>query len=483
MNAPRAPRWSIAERSTWWFSLTTALAVLVISSVAAWHMRDALDQALAARLTTAHQAMKAKFERLPTEIDGRPVTIQDHATQFVAFAREIQEERLNVPMAWRALDGLGNAQVASYQHPSIERFRWPEEMPLGDTLDTTDGFRLTYERLENDGAWIGLAIDARPQRARWNTFLSISLALAVVSGIGAYASGRFFISQMCAHLERLAASARRVRDSREKVELETKSVPREIGDVVSALGDMLGNIRTEADRTRLLTAGLAHELGSPLQNLIGETEVVLMRDHDAEEYRTVLRSHLEELRDIGHAVGNLMTLVSISQATGPREAERFDLSDEARLRLRRERAHAGRRQIQLEEQLPEEADLVGDREAIWLAVSNLVANAIDYSPTGGRVRIVMRADEREVTVSVEDSGPGVPESEREKIFEPFYRGETMKNRRAGYGLGLSISKKAVDAHGGTLRVDRSPDLGGARFRLALPRTPRGARKPEHDQLA
>jgi two-component system heavy metal sensor histidine kinase CusS len=260
-------------------------------------------------------------------------------------------------------------------------------------------------------------------------------------------------------------------------------VPREIGDVVSALGDMLGNIRTEADRTRLLTAGLAHELGSPLQNLIGETEVVLMRDHDAEEYRTVLRSHLEELRDIGHAVGNLMTLVSISQATGPREAERFDLSDEARLRLRRERAHAGRRQIQLEEQLPEEADLVGDREAIWLAVSNLVANAIDYSPTGGRVRIVMRADEREVTVSVEDSGPGVPEGEREKIFEPFYRGETMKNRRAGYGLGLSISKKAVDAHGGTLRVDRSPELGGARFRLVLPRTPSGIRKAEHDELA
>lgn len=462
-------RWSIAERSTWWFSLTTAIAVLLISSVAAWHMRGALDQSLQAEIVTGLQAMKAKYERLPDRIGERPATIADHAPEFVEIARAIQDERLDTPMAWRVVDGLVGAELASYAHPSIERFDWPREMPLGRALDTPGGFRLAYERFENDGAWVGLAVDARPQRARWRTFVTLSVALALISGLGAYASGRFFIRQMCEHLERLASSARAVRDSREKVALDTENVPDEIGNVVAALGDMLGNIRLEADRTRLLTAGLAHELGSPLQNLIGETEVVLMREHDAEEYRKVLRSHLEELRDIGHAVGNLMTLVSISQATGPREAERFDLADEARVRLRRERSHAVRREIELEELLDDRLELVGDREALWLAVSNLVANAIDYSPAGGRVRLTMRGDAEAVHVSVEDTGAGVPESERERIFEPFYRGKTMKNRRAGYGLGLSISKKAVDAHGGELRVDRSPELGGARFVLRLPR--------------
>ncbi len=472
-------RWSIAERSTWWFSITTAVAVLAISSVAAWHMRRALDQSLEAEIVTGLQAMKVKYERLPAEVDGRPATIADHAREFAEIARAIQDERLDTPMAWRVVDGLVGAELASYAHPSIERFVWPLEMPLGATLDTSDGFRLTYERFENDGAWVGLAVDARDQRTRWRAFLSISVGLALVSGLGAFASGRIFIRQMCEHLERLARSARAVRDSRENVALDTENVPREIGNVVAALGDMLGNIRIEADRTRLLTAGLAHELGSPLQNLIGETEVVLMREHEAEEYRKVLRSHLEELRDLGHAVGNLMTLVSISQATGPREAESFDLAEEARVRLRRERSHAVRREIELEELLDERAELVGDREALWLAVSNLVANAIDYSPTGGRVRLTLKAEPAALDVTVEDTGPGVPESERERIFEPFYRGETMKNRRAGYGLGLSISKKAVDAHGGELRVDRSPELGGARFHLRLPRRPRA----DHDQRA
>jgi signal transduction histidine kinase len=476
VNAALRPRWSIAERSTRWFSLTTAVAVLLISSVAAWHMRRALDQSLRAEIVTNLQTMKVKLDRLPPTSEGRPATISDRVREFAEIARAIQDERLDTAMAWRVVDGLVGAELASYLHPSLERFEWPSEMPLGYTIDTADGFRLTYERLENDGAWIGLAVDARNERARWRAFLTISVVLALASGFGAFASGRYFIRQMCTHLKRLADSARSVRDSREHVALDTRNVPREVGDVVAALDEMLGNIRTEADRTRLLTAGLAHELGSPLQNLIGETEVVLMREHPAEEYRVVLRSHLEELRDIGHAVGNLMTLVSISQATGPREAERFDLADEARVRLRRERAHAGRRQIELVELLPANAEIVGDREALWLAVSNLVANAIDYSPAGGRVRLTMTCSPSEVQVAVEDTGPGVPDSERERIFEPFYRGETMKNRRAGYGLGLSISKKAVDAHGGVLRVDRSPELGGARFQLVLPRVPRVPRE-------
>jgi len=467
-DAPDA-RWSIAERSTWWFSLTTAVAVLVISSVAAWRMRRALDQSLELELSQGLQAMKAKYERLPTEIDGRPSSLSDHTNDFVEIARAIQEEHLETPMAWRVVDGMVGAELASYWHPSIDSFAWPAEMPMGRTVDTSDGFRVQYDRLENDGAWVGLAVSMREQRAQWRFFLFLSVVLAIASGVGAFASGRYFIRQMCTHLRHLADSARAVRDSRGKVELDTARVPREIGDVVSALREMLDNIRLEADRTRLLTAGLAHELGSPLQNLIGETEVALMGESTNEEYRDVLKSHLEELRDIGHAVGNLMTLVSISQATGPREAEHFDLAEEARVRLRRERAHAGRRDIEFDEHIAQHLELVGDREALWLAVSNLVANAIDYSPKGGRVRLVMQGDAERVEVVVEDSGQGVPESERQRIFEPFYRGETMKNRRAGYGLGLSISKKAIDAHGGTLEVDRSPELGGARFKLVVPR--------------
>jgi signal transduction histidine kinase len=219
-----------------------------------------------------------------------------------------------------------------------------------------------------------------------------------------------------------------------------------------------------------LTTGLAHELGSPLQNLIGETEVALMSERDSEQYRAVLRSHLEELRDIGYAIGNLMTLCAIDATDkgAAAELERFDLGREAELRLRRERTHAERRGVQLAIEPHGDLEIEGDREALLLAVSNLVANAIDWSPPGGRVVCDISGVDGEVDVTVDDAGPGVPDDERQHIFEPFQRGRAAKGRRAGYGLGLAIAKRAVDAHGGGVSVERSP-LGGARFRLSLPR--------------
>jgi len=167
-----------------------------------------------------------------------------------------------------------------------------------------------------------------------------------------------------------------------------------------------------------------------------------------------------------------MTLVSLGQSGAARLDEAFDLGQEAQVRLRRERAHAERRGTTLE--LNEHGDLTifGDREALWLVVSNLVANAIDYTPSGGKVRLDLEGQGERVRILVDDSGPGVSPDQREKIFEPFYRGPTSKGRRAGYGLGLSIVAKAVHTHGGTVVVETAP-LGGARFRVDLPRNRRG----------
>jgi signal transduction histidine kinase len=138
------------------------------------------------------------------------------------------------------------------------------------------------------------------------------------------------------------------------------------------------------------------------------------------------------------------------------------------VRLRRERAHAARRGTELSSEARGDLTICGDREALWLVVSNLVANAIDYAPPGGRVRLEMSAAGERVRVIVDDSGPGVPAEERERIFESFYRGPTSKGKRAGYGLGLSIVRKAVHAQGGTIAVETSP-FGGARFKVELPR--------------
>jgi two-component system OmpR family sensor kinase len=108
----------------------------------------------------------------------------------------------------------------------------------------------------------------------------------------------------------------------------------------------------------------------------------------------------------------------------------------------------------------------GDCRLLMRATGNLLRNAQKY----GNSKVALSASRKlgGVSITVDDDGPGIPEEEREKVFEPFYRLDRSRDRSTGgFGLGLSIAAKAVSLHGGSLKIDTSP-LGGARFTITLP---------------
>jgi two-component system OmpR family sensor kinase len=117
--------------------------------------------------------------------------------------------------------------------------------------------------------------------------------------------------------------------------------------------------------------------------------------------------------------------------------------------------------------LPDDlGELELDRRLLARAVGNLLRNAQKYA--GKHILLSAVRDARAVEITVDDDGPGIPEDEREKIFDPFYRLDRSRDRATGgFGLGLSIARKAVALHGGSLRAETSP-LGGARFVITLP---------------
>jgi signal transduction histidine kinase len=119
----------------------------------------------------------------------------------------------------------------------------------------------------------------------------------------------------------------------------------------------------------------------------------------------------------------------------------------------------------LGDELGEPASCMGTALQLQQVVANLVQNAVDASPPGGRVLIALALDGSDWLLSVDDEGPGVPEDRRERIFEPFY---TTKPEGVGTGLGLAISHTILREHKGSLRVTTSP-LGGARFEARIPR--------------
>jgi two-component system OmpR family sensor kinase len=116
--------------------------------------------------------------------------------------------------------------------------------------------------------------------------------------------------------------------------------------------------------------------------------------------------------------------------------------------------------------------VTGDRRLLMRAVGNVLRNAEKYAKS--RIILSARSTGPALEIAVEDDGPGVPEAERERIFEPFYRLDRSRDRATGgFGLGLSIARKAVEVHGGTIRVE-SPAAGGARVVIALPAVSAGA---------
>jgi two-component system heavy metal sensor histidine kinase CusS len=242
-------------------------------------------------------------------------------------------------------------------------------------------------------------------------------------------------------------------------------LPDEVRAVATALRETLGRIRAESERAQLMTAGLAHELRSPLQNLLGEAEVALMRPRDPAEYQRVLESQVEELRDLGRSIDNLVLLCA--QEEPAEQAETFDLGDEAALRLDRDSLRAG---VRVELECDGDLEVRGDREALVLALRNLVGNAVTWSPPDGLVQVAITGTEREVRVTVDDQGPGIAPELGERVFEPFQRGPRAADRRVGFGLGLALARTAVVMHGGRIAAERSP-AGGARVSFVLPRLP------------
>jgi signal transduction histidine kinase len=445
--------WFLRRRITTAFGLTAFLISSALTLPFGWILRTTIDEEIAALVREELEETRAHFgTRLPSPAELATITA------------ELQREHAATPLAWRFWGEPGGKPYfeagASELGRALESVaRDPDA--AGHQGDLHFGFARLDERMQLGIALDASALERRFSRSIWAAFLFLVLATAVAT-----LAGRLVALRVSRLLESVAASA-----GTEGVEArwpEPGEAPEEIRAVVSALQDSLRRIRKESEDARLLVSGMAHELRSPLQNLMGESQVALLREREPGEYRRVLESQLEDLGELSRVVDNLVTLSSIDESRRRRSVEHFDLAAEAWLRLARERKLAERRGVQL--RLHHEGNLAveGDRESLLLALRNVVTNAIEWSPAGAAVELRMRGGERELEILIDDAGPGVRSEDREKIFRPFHRGPAAEGRRVGFGLGLALTDSAVRAHGGRIEVSVAP-AGGARFRILLPR--------------
>lgn len=244
------------------------------------------------------------------------------------------------------------------------------------------------------------------------------------------------------------------------------------GGVWIALTDVSELIRLRRIRTEFV-GNLSHELRTPLSTVRLLTESLMLESERTELPARVRDSITKIDVETGHLVqmiNELLDLAKIEQGDAPMRHDDVDLTrvvDEAIARLS---VYAERQSVSLRTEVePGGATVVvGDEDRLGQLLTNLIHNAIKFSPAGGEVMVRVRGDKENVLVEVQDHGPGIPSADRNRIFERFYKVDRARPRgRGGTGLGLAIARHIVDRHRGHIWV-QSEEGKGSSFFVSLP---------------
>jgi len=246
-----------------------------------------------------------------------------------------------------------------------------------------------------------------------------------------------------------------------------EGLPDEVRPLVQELNLLFDRVRHAFDAQKHFVADAAHELRSPLAALKLQVQG-LQRAPDASARDVAVSRLVAGIDRATRLVEQMLALArhEASMAAGAKP-EPVDLAETARLAISDTVAAAQLRRIDIGISHADAAAVVkGQPEALRMLLRNLVDNAVKYTPEGGRVDVGIAAQGGGVELSVDDSGPGLPEQERGRVLDRFYR--SGEPQAPGSGLGLAIVKSIADLHGATVALAASPSLGGLRVLVRFP---------------
>lgn len=243
------------------------------------------------------------------------------------------------------------------------------------------------------------------------------------------------------------------------------NVPAEIDALATAFNAMLARLEDAFRRLSDFSSDIAHELRTPLSNLMTQTQVALTRVRSAEEYRDVLASNLEEYERLARMIGDMLFLAQADNSLIAPRREEIDLGREATRLLDFYEALATDSGVHLE--AVGTAHAGADRLMLQRALSNLISNAIRHTAAGGVVTVRLGEEAGGAAISIENPGE-IPAEHLPRLFDRFYTGDPARRASGeGAGLGLAITQSIVAAHGGCIRVESAG--GTTHFRISLPR--------------
>ncbi len=241
----------------------------------------------------------------------------------------------------------------------------------------------------------------------------------------------------------------------------------ELGKLGQTFNEMITRLRDAFQRINQFSIDVSHELKTPLTIIKGGTEVTLRKDRGPEEYKGLLKSHLEEIDRMSRIIDDLLLLSKADTGEMKLNLEEIDLRDFVIDVYMDMKMFAEKKNVQLSVEDIPDTRLRGDELKLRRMLRNIVDNGIKYTPGGGIVEISSVLDDGFVSINVRDTGIGITEDDIRYVFDRFYRADRSRKRESGSGLGLSISKWIAEAHNGVIEV-RSNPASGSLFSIKLP---------------
>lgn len=339
---------------------------------------------------------------------------------------------------------------------------------LHTVIDTEAAYRLYSVPLREqsaDSPQLTLLLDITHhqhflQRMQHLIWLTIGLSALATALLGAWAA-----RSGLRPLRRMSQIAASVSASSLTTRLPEEQMPKELAELTVAFNAMLGRLEDAFQRLSAFSADIAHELRTPLSNLLTHTQVILTRERAPDDYREALLGNLEELQGMAQMVNDMLYLAKAEHGLITPVRERLQLREEADAVLEFFAPLAEDAQVSLG--CEGHASLEGDR-TMWRRVfSNLLDNALRFSHAGGFVNMHIGSGSQGVEISIENSGATIGPETLARLFDRFYRADPARQESNEHaGLGLAITRSIVQAHGGTIRCESAQ--GVTRFVIELP---------------
>lgn len=458
---------SIGFRITVLFGAASTVVLLVLGLLIGQAVRQHFVEQDVDSMSGKLHLVKHLLDKVntPADIDALPGQLSDSLVGHHGITLLVQSPHGTTIYATTdarfPLSLLSQPSNMNELHPQV----WMQSGPTGEQPMRGIATKLSVAIPDYPPLLVAIGVDisqhghfmASFQRTMW-LFIAIAAVLAGVLGWIAVRRG-------LAPLQAIKQGAANVTASKLHYRIAVDTVPAELAELVQALNDMLARLDDSFTRLKDFSTDLAHELRTPISNLMTETQVALTRIRTIDEYRDVLASNAEEYERLGRMIGDMLFLAQSDNRLIVLKREPVDLAAQVTELFDFFEALAEEKQLRLS--LTGGAMVSGDKLMLRRALANLLSNAIRHAPQGGLIKVRIRTTDTGVALAVENTGDPIAKEHLTRIFDRFYRADPSRHRSGeGAGLGLAITRSIIQAHGGQINAQSSDD--GVCFEMQIP---------------